>query len=147
MGYEQPVFHVCSRLSHSVATELPRLHFRSIELVWVLMISGPLCWSARVFFGHLYKSVHLIDEHHVATVYTSPVVRCLSSANAFPFVVDIASTNNLLLKRECTTESARRLGEKKNQKSEIWRDEGEKWSEENWGESDETDFKKDTGKK
>lgn len=61
------------------------------------------------FFGHLYRSIHLIDEHHVATVYTSPVVRCLSSANVFPLVVDIAPTNSLLLERECTAESDRRL--------------------------------------
>lgn len=74
------------------------------------MISGPSGWSARVFFGHLYKSVHLIDGRHVATVYTSPVVPCLSSANVFPLDVNIASTNSLLLKRECTTENACRLG-------------------------------------
>lgn len=74
------------------------------------------------FFGHPYKSIHLIDERHVVTVYTSLVVHCLSSANVFPLVVDIAPTTGVLLGRECAAESERRLW-KTDQKYEIWRDE------------------------
>lgn len=35
------------------------------------------------FFGHLYKSIHFIDERHVDAVYTSPVGCSLSSTNVF----------------------------------------------------------------
>lgn len=94
-----------------MATEPHRLHDRSIQPgVGANDFLKPLSWSARAIFGHLYKSVHLIDEHHVAAVYTSPVGRCLSGANVLPFVVDTAPTNSLLLRRECATESTRRLG-------------------------------------
>ena len=93
------------------------------------MITGPSRWSARVFFfGHLYRSIHLIDEHHVATVYTSPVVRCLSSANVFPLVVDIAPTNSLLLERGMHRRERSQAG-KINQRSEMWRDERRKTGE------------------
>lgn len=40
-------------------------------------------WSTCVFFGHLYKSIHFIDERHVDAFYTSPVGCSLSSTNVF----------------------------------------------------------------
>lgn len=60
----------------------------------------------------------------------------LSSANVFPFVVDMAPANSLLLERECTTERACSQG--KQIKSVSCGAMRNKCSEVKWGESDET---------
>lgn len=49
----------------------------------------PLMVECMRLFLAIHKPCHLIDEHHVATVYTSPVARCLSSANVCSLLLSI----------------------------------------------------------
>jgi len=74
------------------------------------------------FFGHLYKSIHFIDELHVGAVYTSPVGCCLSSANVFLlFSILLLQTP---LAREALHYRKHMQAKKIHQKYGIWRDEG-----------------------